>query len=42
MKQTDISVRPHYEDEFIYVEVTTTEQKDKENKTSNVWNGKTS
>lgn len=37
-----MSARPHYEDEFSNVEMTTTEQKNEENKTSNIWNGKTS
>lgn len=42
MKQAGMFVRPHCGDEFTYEEMTITEQRDKENKTSNILNGKTS
>lgn len=42
MEQADTFVRPHCEDELPGVEMITNEQKDKTNKSFNIWNGKPS
>jgi len=42
VKQADVFLRTHCEDELTGVEMITNEQKDKMNKTTNIWRRKAS